>query len=321
MSAEPTAEALTATAPADCARLDKALAESGLVASRSKAAAEVRAGRVRIDGVAATRPAQPVAAGAVMLLERPDPWVARSAHKLLGAFADFGLDAAAADAVCLDAGASTGGFTQVLLSRGARCVYAVDVGHDQLAEPVASDARVADLSGVNVRSLTRGDLAAAGLPGSHPDGSVDLVVADLSFISLRLVLGSLLAVARPGAPLALMVKPQFELSRSALDKHGVVVDPQRRAEAVCGIVEALRAAGAEVRALAPSRLPGPSGNVECFVLAAAPGESAAASADPQAASSSVGDGALALGAETPSRDAVSALLAGPAGDDETRRRR
>jgi 23S rRNA (cytidine1920-2'-O)/16S rRNA (cytidine1409-2'-O)-methyltransferase len=190
-----------------------------------------------VDGTVVLRPSAPVEAGALIELDDPEHWVARSAHKLLGALTDLEADGAlapdaVAGAVCLDAGASTGGFTQVLLERGAAAVHAVDVGHDQLVPALAGDARVHDLPGTNVRALTRTDLAARSDPPFRADGTVDLVVADLSFISLTLVVDALLAVCRPQAILLLMVKPQFELSRSALDKHGVVTReadrPRRR---------------------------------------------------------------------------------------------
>lgn len=259
--------------PADRAhaagRLDTVLVDLGLVVSRNRAAREIRAGRVTVDGRTLTRPSSSVPEGALVGVDAPEPWVARSAHKLLGALEDLGVAPAVHGAVCLDAGASTGGFTQVLLEHGAASVHAVDVGHDQLVPQIAGDARVNDLPGTNVRALTRTDLAAASAPPFHADGTVDLVVADLSFISLTLVLDALLAVARSGAPLLLMVKPQFELERAALDKHGVVTDAADRAHALERVSAALTAAGAQVCGTAPSRLPGPAGNVEHFVLARA----------------------------------------------------
>lgn len=267
--------ALRSTEPG---RLDTVLPALGLASSRTRAAREIRAGRVRVDDTVVRRPSAHVEAGVLVEIDEPEPWVARSAHKLLGALDDLTQDGAlTADAVtgavCLDAGASTGGFTQVLLARGAAAVHAVDVGHDQLVAEIARDPRVHDLPGTNVRALTRDALAEASDAPFHPDGTVDLVVADLSFISLTLVLDALLGVCRPGAPLLLMVKPQFELGRSALDRHGVVTRPADRARAVERVVTALDERGAEVVATAPSRLPGPAGNIEHFVLAMAPGGS------------------------------------------------
>lgn len=274
-SSEPTAADRTADRTTAPGRLDTVLPALGLTASRTRAAREIRAGRVRVDGTVVLRPSAPVAAGALVELHDPEHWVARSAHKLLGALTDLEADGAlapdaVAGAVCLDAGASTGGFTQVLLERGAAAVHAVDVGHDQLVPALARDARVHDLPGTNVRALTRTDLAARSDPPFRTDGTVDLVAADLSFISLTLVVDALLAVCRPRAILLLMVKPQFELSRSALDKHGVVTREADRARAIDRVVGALEERGADVRATAQSRLPGPAGNVEHFVLAHAP---------------------------------------------------
>ncbi|GAA4508367.1 TlyA family RNA methyltransferase [Brevibacterium yomogidense] len=259
-------------------RLDTVLTELGLVSSRNRAAREIRAARVTVDGATVTRPSTPVPPGTMVEVAQPERWVARSAHKLLGALEDLGLTSVAQDAVCLDAGASTGGFTQVLLDHGAAAVHAVDVGHDQLVERIAEDPRVHDLPGTNVRTLTRAQLMSSSLSPFHPDGTVDLVVADLSFISLTLVVDALLGVARDGAPLLLMVKPQFELDRAALDKHGVVTDPADRDRALIRVTHALAAAGARVRTTMQSRLPGPAGNLEHFVLAEAVAVNAPASA-------------------------------------------
>ena len=296
--------ALRPTAPG---RLDTVLPALGLASSRTRAAREIRAGRVRVDGAVVLRPSAHVDAGVLVEIDEPEPWVARSAHKLLGALDDLTQDGAlTADTVvgtvCLDAGASTGGFTQVLLARGAAAVHAVDVGHEQLVPEIARDPRVHDLPGTNVRALTRDALAAAGGAPFHPDGTVDLVVADLSFISLTLVLDALLGVCRPGAPLLLMVKPQFELGRSALDRHGVVTGPEDRA--VDRVVSALEEHGAVVLATAPSRLPGPAGNIEHFVLATAPGGSSqpaggGTSANRDAPSDTVERGAPPAGGASP----------------------
>ncbi|GMA85353.1 hypothetical protein GCM10025868_06030 [Angustibacter aerolatus] len=156
---------------------------------------------------------------------------------------------------CLDAGASTGGFTQVLLERGAREVVAVDVGHDQAAPPLRADPRVDDRPGTSVRGLLAADVG----------GPADLLVADLSFISTGLVLPDLLALVRPGADLLPMVKPQFEVGRKRLGSGGVVRDPALRAEAVLGVATAAHDLGLVVRAVHASRWPGPSGNVEYFL--------------------------------------------------------
>ena len=165
----------------------------------------------------------------------------------------------------LDAGASTGGFTQVLLERGAERVAAVDVGHDQLAPAVRADPRVLVREGLNVRDLTAEDI----------DGPVDLVVSDLSFISLRLVLAPLAGVCRPGAELLLMVKPQFEVGRRALPRSGVVTDPDARRHAVVGVTAAALGAGLAPRGLARSGLAGQDGNAEFFLRLRRPDATAA----------------------------------------------
>ncbi|WP_019137383.1 TlyA family RNA methyltransferase [Cellulomonas massiliensis] len=238
-------------------RLDAELVRRGLARSRGHAATLVASGRVRVDGHVATRGA--VAVGPERALEvaaDDDPgYASRAGHKLAGALDALGPDGpAVAGRLCLDAGASTGGFTDVLLRRGAGRVVAVDVGHDQLRPELRADERVDVREGVNVRDLRPGDLPAA-----------ELVVADLSFISLTLVLPALVAVSAPDADLLLMVKPQFEVGRERLGSGGVVRDPRLRAEAVVAVAGAARAAGLRVLAVVPSPLPGPSGNVELFL--------------------------------------------------------
>ncbi len=248
-------------------RLDAALSARGLVSSRNRAAREIAAGRVRVDGRPASKASQQVSEDASIELLDPDPWVARSAHKLLGALDDLNLHESIAGARALDAGASTGGFTQVLLQAGASSVLAIDVGRDQLDPIVAADPRVESREGVNLRDLT---------PGLLSDARVDLVVADVSFISLRLLIAPLLSVCAPGALLLLMVKPQFESGRSALDKHGVVTRPADRADAIASVAQALRDNGVRIEAAATSALPGPSGNREYFLSGRAPGDGTAA---------------------------------------------
>ena len=180
-------------------------------------------------------------------------FASRAAHKLAGALDALGLDPAGL--LCLDAGASTGGFSDVLLRRGAAAVIAVDIGHDQLAEHVRSDPRVTVRDGTSVRDLTPELLGTA----------VDLLVADLSFISLRTVIAALGGVVRPGGELLLMVKPQFEVGRAALPKSGVVTDPAARQEAVRAVAEAAAHAGLRLAAVGPSTLPGQDGNREYFL--------------------------------------------------------
>ncbi len=211
------------------------------------------------------RPSDRVAADATLRLRDPGPrYVSRAAHKLVSALEAF-PDVAVAGRRALDAGASTGGFTQVLLERGAERVAAVDVGHDQLAPTVRADPRVLVREGLNVRDLTAEDI----------DGPVDLVVSDLSFISLRLVLAPLAGVCRPGAELLLMVKPQFEVGRRALPRTGVVTDPDARRDAVVGVAAAALGAGLAPRGLARSGLAGQDGNAEFFLRLRRPDATAA----------------------------------------------
>ncbi|MFB9776523.1 TlyA family RNA methyltransferase [Brevibacterium otitidis] len=250
----------------DAQRLDAALVTRGLAVSRNRAARQIAAGHVVVNGGAAQKASQKVSADDVIELRGEDPWVARSAHKLLGALEDFGLQDLPAGAVCLDAGASTGGFTQVLLAVGAAHVYAVDVGHDQLAPLLRADARVTNLEGTNLRHLQLHQLPP--LPeqqAGRQSSGVDLVVADVSFISLTLLLEPLLALTRPGGALLLMVKPQFERGRHAVNRNGVVTDPAERKAAVDTVAAAAQAAGATVHGWCETRLPGPSGNREYFI--------------------------------------------------------
>ena len=250
---------------AETARADVALAARGLARSRKEGAALIRAGQVLLDGRPVRRPSDRVAADATLRLRDPGPrYVSRAAHKLVSALEAF-PDVAVAGRRALDAGASTGGFTQVLLERGAERVAAVDVGHDQLAPTVRADPRVLVREGLNVRDLTAEDI----------DGPVDLVVSDLSFISLRLVLAPLAGVCRPGAELLLMVKPQFEVGRRALPRTGVVTDPDARRDAVVGVAAAALGAGLAPRGLARSGLAGQDGNAEFFLRLRRPDAAAA----------------------------------------------
>ncbi len=233
-------------------RLDQALVAQGLARSRSHAHQLIRSGQVTVDGTVVDKPSYAIAAG-VRLQAARDPYVSRAAYKLIGA-----LDASATpvpDRV-LDAGASTGGFTQVLLERGAERVYAVDVGHDQLAPVVRDDPRVVVHEGVNLR----------GLELAHLDGErVPLVVADVSFISLRMLLDPLLGVLDPAGTALLMVKPQFEVGRTRLGAGGVVRSAADRDEAVAGVVAEAARHGWVEDWRGESPLPGPAGNVEIFV--------------------------------------------------------
>lgn len=240
-------------------RLDAELVRRGLARSRDHAAELIGQRRVRVGGQVAAKPATGVTTD-VAIVVRDDPddpgYVSRGAHKLAGALAAFGpLGLEVAGRRCLDAGASTGGFTDVLLRAGAREVVAVDVGYGQLAWRLRNDDRVVVHDRTNIRDL---DSELIG-------GAVEVIVGDLSFISLRLVLAPLVGVAAADADLALMVKPQFEVGRERVGKGGVVRDPGLRAEAVQQVVDAAVRLGWGVRSVAASPLPGPSGNVEFFV--------------------------------------------------------
>jgi len=195
-------------------RLDLALVDRGLAPTRARARDAVLRGHVSVDGRLADKPAMNVEAASAITLDDPAAgYVSRGALKLIAALDRFGFSPK--DRAALDLGASTGGFTQVLLERGAAHVFAVDVGHGQLAPALAADRRVTSLEGLNARDLTRDDL---GEP-------VTAIVADVSFISLRLVLPPALALAGAGAWGIFLVKPQFEVGRDNLGKGGIVRDP------------------------------------------------------------------------------------------------
>ena len=240
-------------------RLDAELVRRGLARSREHAGELIAAGRVKVSGAVATKPATGVTTDvALVVLDdpgRPD-YVSRGGHKLAGAlevFEPLGLVVSGRRA--LDAGASTGGFTDVLLRRGASEVQAVDVGYGQLAWSLQQDPRVHVHDRVNIRDLTLEQIG----------GPVDLVVGDLSFISLGLVLDALIGVTSPEGDLALMVKPQFEVGKDRVGKGGVVRDLGLRAEAVTAVAATAAAKGWGARAVTTSPLPGPSGNVEFFL--------------------------------------------------------
>jgi 23S rRNA (cytidine1920-2'-O)/16S rRNA (cytidine1409-2'-O)-methyltransferase len=244
-------------------RLDAELVRRGLSSSRAEAQALIDARRVLVNGSMADKAARQVAPGDQLLVEGPPPrFVGRGAVKL-----DHALDAFAVDVRglrALDAGASTGGFTDVLLQRGAAQVVAVDVGHGQLHERLRADPRVTNLERTNVRHL---DPEAIG-------GRVELVVGDLSFISLRLVIAPLVGVCQPGASMVLLVKPQFEAGKAEVGKgRGVVTDPAVHARVRSEIEAALLDAGCDVIDWTESPITGAEGNVEFLVHARAPGGS------------------------------------------------
>ncbi len=235
-------------------RLDRDLVRRGLAPSREAAAEAILAGRVLVAGAVAGKPSTLVSPADPVVLTGPArPWASRGGEKLAPALDRLGVPVAGRR--CLDAGASTGGFTDVLLHRGAAEVVAVDVGYGQLDLRLRADPRVRVLDRTNVRSL---DPAAVG-------GPVGLVVADLSFISLAAVLPALAALAEQGADLVLLVKPQFEAGRQAVGRGGVVRDPAARAAAVRSVAAAGAREGFGVAGVCPSSRPGPAGNVELFL--------------------------------------------------------
>ncbi len=238
-------------------RLDAELVRRGLARSRDQAADLIAGGQVLVSGQAAAKAATQVGQDAAITVQREDQgpdYASRGGYKLAGALATFtGLRVAGRD--CLDAGASTGGFTDVLLRAGAAHVVAADVGYGQLAWSLRTDPRVTVLDRVNVRNLQPGQV----------DPRPDVVTADLSFISLTQVLPALVACAAPDADFVLMVKPQFEVGRRKVGSRGVVRDPELRADAVAAVARAAMDLGLGVLGVTASPLPGPSGNVEFFL--------------------------------------------------------
>ncbi len=239
-------------------RLDAELVRRGLARSREQAGELIAGGRVEVRGTVARKAAAMVdPADPVRVRGEPgDGYVSRGAHKLAGALAEFGpAGLVVAGRRCLDAGASTGGFTDVLLRAGAAQVIAVDVGYGQLAWALRTDPRVVVHERTNVRELAPEAIG----------GPADVTVADLSFISLRLVLPALTACTTADGDLVPMVKPQFEVGRERVGAGGVVRDPALRAEAVLDVAAAAGALGWGVAGAVRSPLPGPSGNVEFFL--------------------------------------------------------
>ncbi|GAA1468487.1 TlyA family RNA methyltransferase [Nocardiopsis exhalans] len=238
-------------------RLDAELVRRGHARSRGHAAEMIESGFVLVSGMVASKAATQIGTDQPIVVRTPSeepPYVSRGAHKLIGALDAFELDVKGRRA--LDAGASTGGFTDVLLRRGAAHVTAVDVGYGQLAWSLRSDDRVRVMERVNVRELT---------PEQIGEPRPDLVVGDLSFISLKLVLGALRECVAPDADFSMMVKPQFEVGKARVGAGGVVREPELRAEAVSDVAAHALTLGLGVVDVTASPLPGPSGNVEYFL--------------------------------------------------------
>jgi 23S rRNA (cytidine1920-2'-O)/16S rRNA (cytidine1409-2'-O)-methyltransferase len=242
-------------------RLDQLLVARGLASSRARARALIEAGAVSVGGAVATRPAQTVRDDAGIALREDAPqWVSRGALKLLHALDAFGLDPSGA--VALDVGASTGGFTEALLARGAARVHALDVGHGQLHPRLAADPRVASIEGVNARAIPEGLLP-----------PVDWIVADVSFISLEKALPGPMALARPGATLVALVKPQFEAGPGAVGKGGIVRDPAVHARVRAAAAAFVAAQGWVMLGETESPITGGDGNREFLIAARKAGHS------------------------------------------------
>ncbi len=237
-------------------RLDQVLVSRGLARSRTHAAKLIADGKVSLDGLVLAKASQQVAHDASLdvAAHAEDRYVSRAGHKLAGALDAF-PDVDVRGKRCLDAGASTGGFTDVLLRRGAHQVVAVDVGHGQLVDSLRNHPQVEVHEGLNVRYMTPGDIG----------GTAAVTVADLSFISLTLVIGPLADCTDDGGDLVLMVKPQFEVGRERLSKTGVVTSEDERRRAVARVASAAVDAGLQLMGLAASPLPGQDGNVEYFL--------------------------------------------------------
>ena len=237
-------------------RLDELLVQRGLYSSRSRARDAIARGTVRIDGVLATKPAQNTHADSqIEVVDEGQKYVSRSALKLKHGLNFFAIDPKNLN--CLDIGASTGGFTQVLLEHGARHVTAIDVGHGQFDTSLQSDLRVTSIEGLNSRDLT----------ADHLKHSINLIACDVSFISLKLALPAALAIVESGAQLIALIKPQFEAGRDAVGRGGIVSDPHEHERVCKEISEFLTAENWQVTGISPSSIEGGDGNKE-FLIAA-----------------------------------------------------
>jgi 23S rRNA (cytidine1920-2'-O)/16S rRNA (cytidine1409-2'-O)-methyltransferase len=245
-------------------RLDLLLVSRGLAPSRERARALILAGAVRVGGAVVTKAGAPVDPEADVALDQPDhPWVSRGGVKLDHALETFGLDVAGA--IALDVGASTGGFTDVLLRRGAARVVALDVGHGQLDWKLRTDPRVRVVEGVNARRLSTGALPADAR-------AFDLIAIDVAFISLRHIFPALPPLVAPGGRVLALVKPQFEAGRGEVGPGGIVRDPEVHARVVEETTAAAHQVGLERIAVTPSPIEGAEGNREFFLLLARAGD-------------------------------------------------
>ncbi len=239
-------------------RLDRVLPSLQLARSRSQAAELIANGQVRVDGVVATKAGAKVAMRSSVQVTGGDHYVSRAAHKLLAGLTSFAVDPSGL--LALDVGASTGGFTQVLLERGARAVIALDVGHGQLVNELREDARVRVVEGCNARELTPNVLAEHSGVSEQPD----VIVADISFISLELVLPALVGVAGETTEFILLIKPQFEVGRQGI-KDGIVVDTGLASHAVVRVLRCAAELGLQLRGARLSPITGEHGNREVLV--------------------------------------------------------
>ena len=238
-------------------RLDQALVAAGLAESRARAQELVKAGVVRVAGRPAKKSSQRVAEEALSLTENPNPYVSRAALKLTHALEAFQLSPKGA--VALDVGASTGGFTEVLLEAGAARVYALDVGHGQLHPKLAGDPRVVNLEGINAKTIPEGAVP-----------PVDFIVTDVSFISLAKALPMALGLGKPGAKFVGLIKPQFEVGRKAVGKSGIVKDEAAKAQARAGVRAFLLGQGWAITHEGESPILGQHGNQEFLIAAEKP---------------------------------------------------
>ena len=241
-------------------RLDVALVERGLAPTRARAQSLVMARRVRVDGEWIDKPGASVSAEHEITVDEPEhPWVGRGGIKLAGAIDHFAIPVEGR--VCADIGASTGGFTDVLLQRGARLVYAIDVGHGQLDQKLREDPRVVKREKTNTRHLERADF----------DPAPSLATVDVSFISLRLILPAIARILEKGGELVALIKPQFEVGKGEVGKGGIVRDEERRLGAIDGVAQFAQNLGFELAGVIDSPIRGAEGNLEALLHARWPG--------------------------------------------------